>query len=52
MHLPNIQLINKEKKGERDLYRIKPQQSRPLAAKCGQKHDRKQNTRASKKLFH
>jgi hypothetical protein len=52
MRLPNIQLTNKEKKAERDSYMITPQQSRRLAAKCGQKHDRKQNTRASKKLFH
>jgi hypothetical protein len=52
MHLPNIQLTNKEKKAERDLYRIPPRCSKRLAAKCRQKHDRKQNTRAPKKLFH
>jgi hypothetical protein len=52
MSLPNIRLTNDEKKTERDLYRITPQCSKQLAAKCGQKHDRKQNTRAPKKLFH
>jgi hypothetical protein len=52
MRLPNIQLTNKEKKAERDLYRIMPRRSKQLAAKCKQKHDRKQNTRAPKKLFH
>ncbi len=37
MRLLNIQLINKEKKVERDLYKITPRQSRQLAMKCGKK---------------